>query len=471
MSRSNYGHSTLSGLVGSDSEDATLGALDAISTPESARENVIPSRKVCAGSKGVSGKIMKAKASGRRISGTKATVGKKGKRAPLSDKTNKQYAASDTEEVDEFEQQDVTIDDAASGDELDASLVAIKQKKPQTSRAKISKKVDKAVKEFSSQNHDTDQYGSPGAPRIGSRAPIARSKPSQSKRQQSAEPKQRSEVVQETQRPAVDMDDYGDEDVEEPTPKPIWRYTSIPRAASQTRQTSVPRRRAGSVSDTERNDPVIRRKLGEMTKKLENLDLKYRTVREIGIKEAEHNFERLKKQSEESKKGTLLVIVLNASLKSTAANDLIASLKADLAAQSSQLMESRDLKKLVDTQAADISRLQAKVAQLTASLSDANVENKTLSAKLAANRNLAAFVESANGRGPGSAVKANGGIRLMGSAEVAQAAQTAQLKEDLYSDLTGLIIRDVKREAEDDVYDCIQTGRNGSKSLGPPLKS
>lgn len=59
----------------------------------------------------------------------------------------------------------------------------------------------------------------------------------------------------------------------------------------------------------------------------------------------------------------------------------------------------------------------------------------------------------------------------MGSAEVAQAAQTAQLKEDLYSDLTGLIIRDVKREAEDDVYDCIQTGRNGSKSLDPLSQS
>lgn len=133
------------------------------------------------------------------------------------------------------------------------------------------------------------------------------------------------------------------------------------------------------------------------------------------------------------------------------------------------MKESRDVKRLVDVQAADISKLQAKVTQLTSSLSDAHIENKTLSAKLAANRNAAASVESANGRGPGSAVKANGGIRLMGSAEVAHAAQLAQLKEDLYSDLTGLIIRDVKREAEDDVYDCIQTGRNGSKSSGPPL--
>lgn len=90
-----------------------------------------------------------------------------------------------------------------------------------------------------------------------------------------------------------------------------------------------------------------------------------------------------------------------------------------------------------------------------------------MSAKLAANRSAAGSIESANVKGTSSAVKANGGIRMMGSAEAIQAAQIAQLKEDLYSDLTGLIIRDVKREAEEDVYDCIQTGRNGSKSPGP----
>lgn len=48
----------------------------------------------------------------------------------------------------------------------------------------------------------------------------------------------------------------------------------------------------------------------------------------------------------------------------------------------------------------------------------------------------------------------------MGNSE---AAQVAQLKEDLYADLTGLIIRGIKREDEEDIFDCIQTGRNGSK--------
>ena len=52
---------------------------------------------------------------------------------------------------------------------------------------------------------------------------------------------------------------------------------------------------------------------------------------------------------------------------------------------------------------------------------------------------------------------------MVGSAEAAYAAQVAQLKEDLYSDLTGLILRGVERKDESDIYDCIQTGRNGSK--------
>jgi hypothetical protein len=135
-----------------------------------------------------------------------------------------------------------------------------------------------------------------------------------------------------------------------------------------------------------------------------------------------------------------------------------------LAKQKAQLKESRELKTLVDTQTAKIASLEAKVAQLTSALSDAHVENKALSTKLTANRSLATSVESINSRASGSsAVKANGGVRMMGSAEVAQTVQVAQLKEDLYSDLTGLIIRDVKREDGDDVYDCIQTGRNGSK--------
>jgi hypothetical protein len=128
--------------------------------------------------------------------------------------------------------------------------------------------------------------------------------------------------------------------------------------------------------------------------------------------------------------------------------------------------DSSGLKKKLDSQKIEIASLQAQLAKMTVSLSEAQSENKTLSAKLAANRTAAASVESTTAKVPSSAVKANGGIRMVGSAEAAQVAQAAQLKEDIYSDLTGLIIRSVKREAEEDVFDCIQTGRNGSKLEG-----
>lgn len=110
--------------------------------------------------------------------------------------------------------------------------------------------------------------------------------------------------------------------------------------------------------------------------------------------------------------------------------------------------------------------MQSKVAELTASLSEAQAEKKALTTKLAANRTAAASVQSIGSKVPGSAKK-NPAVKtlMVGSAEAAQAAQIAQLKEDLYSDLTGLILRGVKREEEEDVFDCIQTGRNGSMYL------
>jgi hypothetical protein len=42
---------------------------------------------------------------------------------------------------------------------------------------------------------------------------------------------------------------------------------------------------------------------------------------------------------------------------------------------------------------------------------------------------------------------------------------TSQLREELHSDLSGLIFRNVERGKGNIVFDCIQTGRNGSTSL------
>ena len=149
-----------------------------------------------------------------------------------------------------------------------------------------------------------------------------------------------------------------------------------------------------------------------------------------------------------------------------AANKVIASLKSELAQQSTISKESQAIRKRLESRSAEIETLQSKLQEVSSALTEARNENKSLSAKLAANRSAGSSAQTVESRTGAHAPKMNGTTRpgLLGSAEAAQAAQTAHLKEDLYSDLTGLLLRGVKREADADVYDCIQTGRNGSKS-------
>lgn len=105
------------------------------------------------------------------------------------------------------------------------------------------------------------------------------------------------------------MEDEVDEvdEVAAPTPRPAARTANRALSASKPRPAPAAHRRAGSASDTERDrggsDPALRRKLGDMTKKFENLDMKYRNLREVGTKDAESNFEKLKRTSDERCKG------------------------------------------------------------------------------------------------------------------------------------------------------------------------
>lgn len=111
-----------------------------------------------------------------------------------------------------------------------------------------------------------------------------------------------------------------------------------------------------------------------------------------------------------------------------------------------------------------MAQFKDQVEESAAQLSSAQSEVKALQTKLAAARNTASTLESATAKGPGSAARSTPVNRAQ-SSEVAQATQLAQLKEDLYCDLTGLIVRDVKKRETDHLYDCIQTGTNGSEFL------
>ncbi|KAL2173865.1 chromosome segregation protein Csm1/Pcs1-domain-containing protein [Thermothelomyces heterothallicus CBS 202.75] len=196
----------------------------------------------------------------------------------------------------------------------------------------------------------------------------------------------------------------------------------------------------------EKGDPALRRRLGEMTQKYEALERKYHDLKEIAVREAERNFDRLRKQSEE---------------KSKAADQLIAGLKAELAAQKEASKESARLKKQLEASESKADSLQTKITELTASLNDSKSEIKSLNLKLSAARSAEAAA-SAAAKVPGSAMKGSTAASRLAAANATEATLTAQKKEDLYSDLTGLIVRSVKRDGGEDVFDCIQTGKNGT---------
>ncbi|CAI7658595.1 unnamed protein product [Penicillium glandicola] len=217
----------------------------------------------------------------------------------------------------------------------------------------------------------------------------------------------------------------------------------------RTSQDSSPRKRKLGGADSELGgDPELRRRLGELTKKHDALESKYRNLREIGIIEANTNMEKLRKQTETVTK---------------ASNELIASLKAEIDAQRKLGLQSRALQKQLKDRDDELARLKSGADEAQAQLASAQSEVKALQTKLAAARNTAASLEGA-AKVPGSAIKGGAANRAnaAATAEAAQASQLAQLKEDLYSDLTGLIVRDVKNRESDYLYDCIQTGVNGT---------
>ncbi|KAJ9154865.1 Monopolin complex subunit pcs1 [Pleurostoma richardsiae] len=246
--------------------------------------------------------------------------------------------------------------------------------------------------------------------------------------------------IPETQQPDVmDLDVEEASEVEELPTYQKRAPASVQRALYQVPFSAS--RRPPIAPDIE-SDVSLRRRLGEMSKKYDSLELKYRDLREIAVKEAEMNFDRLKKQGEE---------------KTKVSNQLIASLKSEVASQKELAKEGQRFKKQLEASEAKVDNLQANITELTKALSEAKAETKSLATKLAA-------VRTGDPKMPSSAMK-NSNMGPRGNNDSFPASQTAQMKENLYGDLTGLIIRGVRREGGeggDDVFDCIQTGRNGA---------
>lgn len=123
-------------------------------------------------------------------------------------------------------------------------------------------------------------------------------------------------VIPETQPDLMDIEETEipteipetDQIASEP-PRPLAQRATTGRARSISRQPeplTSRHRRGGSASDTERaGEPALRRKLGEITKRFENLDLKYRSLKELGTTEAQSNFDKLRRSTDQRAKGNM----------------------------------------------------------------------------------------------------------------------------------------------------------------------
>jgi len=264
MAKRTIGKSKLSALIESDSDDGRV----AMPTPDSAAENMPPPSKPRGRPKAASGKVTKPKTVQRRLSG-KAAKGKRGKRPALVDRTNQQNG-NDTEEVDEFE--DHQMGEDLSQDELEeapkqpakkAPATKVKGRKAPTKSNKTSKI---PVEPVELEIPETQIPVSPAK------------KPNQNqKKTRTKAPidvvEEIEKIIPETQQSPMDIDVYEEETIHEPTRNEAIVSRARHRSPARPRQTSTTRVRPGSASDTERSDPAVRRKLGDMTRKFGKIGL------------------------------------------------------------------------------------------------------------------------------------------------------------------------------------------------------
>ncbi|KAM0708130.1 hypothetical protein Q7P35_004780 [Cladosporium inversicolor] len=426
--------------VDSESEDdlATAAAISSVENKRAA-QNTLAATKF--------GKVMRRNSTTKAPTKRKNPVGRPSRQA-LKDRTNN-HEASDNEENNNAEDAEMDVEEP----------------KPKAKRTRTTA----ASKRKAAASEPAEETAKPANPAKRTRT---------TKRAASPEP---MHIIPETQQDPEQMEDVShtiegaDEVVAEPAPvvrqtnglssrqrsasvQPLQPHASA-RSGSAQPGYPGPRERSGSVSGTERErrggDPELRRKLNEMTRKHENLSLKYENLQEVGEKSAKANFDKLKRATDE---------------KAKAAAELIASLRKEV-------VEARKTTK-VDT--SESTALQKQINALTASNEKLAAENKELKAKTQAahsdakaaqNEVKSIEVKLAAARAEVTAQEAKLAKAAAGSAaatarnvptNTTESQKEAKMKENLYSDLTGLIIRNVKRKEGEDEFDCIQTGRNGT---------
>lgn len=254
----------------------------------------------------------------KAATGKKAAVARKPSREVLSERRSPNRSEDEIEMEDELGNEDVVEEPVqAKKTAKRGKKAAVAQKEDVDAApapaAKLTKKGRGKLEE------------EPAAPAAEQSKKSARGRPKGSKATTGAasvKPEAAQSVVPETQpepelmdvEQSIEVDEFAEAQSElEPAPEPV---EPTRRAARQpARQTSnqpasrrgqVNGKRAGSASDTERggSGAEMRRRLGEMTKELDKLRLRYDDLRAVGVQDRESNFDRLKKSTDQREKGT-----------------------------------------------------------------------------------------------------------------------------------------------------------------------
>ena len=299
---------SLSGFI--DSDDAQSD-VEMMPTPDSNQENK-PAAKAKRGGRAAT-VIKRGRPASKRLSAGKPKTLKAraaARRAPLKDQTNAPQQ-SDIEEVDdEFDEPVVAKKHNPPAHEEqgpeDDSDVQVKKAPAKKGRPPGKAKKAAAAKAVAEQSTGVERDGE-----FEYTPTTTRTTTKKGPKGKGASTKATTDeiVIEEPQQDKQDQEDATMLSIEQDEIAPQPAYRPVPPRSNSRRPQSYTdsnaRRRAGSASDTDRgaSDPATRRKLGELTRKFESIEIKYRNLRDVGVKEAEANFERLRKQSEERTKG------------------------------------------------------------------------------------------------------------------------------------------------------------------------
>lgn len=132
-----------------------------------------------------------------------------------------------------------------------------------------------------------------------------------------AVPQQRISEVNETQQTDGPADEVVDESMLDDNqhsapyvPSSVVKNARARLATLKNIRDSSPSKRKSSAANDQGGDPDLRRKIGEITKKHDALESRYRNLREIGVVEANTNMEKLRKQCETITTGVYLPSIL-----------------------------------------------------------------------------------------------------------------------------------------------------------------